>query len=279
MADPKTQAEVVDMVSQILVDTGNAIWSDAEIILLIGSTLRDISRRQPYEVKETLSTVANSYDIDVSGVVNLIRVKAAEYLTLQDPPARRSVKRFGDVVTLKLDSRPGDAVDCHLFCQKQHTLVASPTTGISGAANGAGTAGQTAIPMDALGEGTISANSLLSFAGVNGQYRMTVPATISGNASTVTVTPPLLEVLPNDTVATFIYSTLTQNQESILENMVAGRLAQNFAIAKTNKVNVGGERTVQFYFDLGTARLAQAKRDLHTSSAEGPSMFQVNPTG
>lgn len=48
MAYPETAATMIDLISQKLQDTGNATWTDAEIILYLPEGLREISQKSPH---------------------------------------------------------------------------------------------------------------------------------------------------------------------------------------------------------------------------------------
>jgi hypothetical protein len=48
MAYPETYATMIDLISQKLQDTGNAVWTDAELLLYITEGLREISQYHPY---------------------------------------------------------------------------------------------------------------------------------------------------------------------------------------------------------------------------------------
>lgn len=67
-------------------------------------------------------------DLDISSITNLIEVEKAEYETRQYPPEFRNVKVFGDVLTLDVDSEPGDDEEVFLFCHKVHQLTGSAST-------------------------------------------------------------------------------------------------------------------------------------------------------
>ncbi len=48
MAYPETYATMIDLISQKLQDTGNSVWTDAELNLYINEELREISKYHPY---------------------------------------------------------------------------------------------------------------------------------------------------------------------------------------------------------------------------------------
>jgi hypothetical protein len=128
----KKLAEIRQGVRQLLQDefTGSdLIWADDEIDLRINQALKEIDNYCPYLLKvEAESDGTKKIDInDITDVnfdiVNFIDVLYAEYEVDQDPEQLRSISRFGDIITLKLETAPtsGDAI--YLYCTMHHNLT------------------------------------------------------------------------------------------------------------------------------------------------------------
>ena len=99
-----------------------------ELDLYIADCLVEISERRPYEVKETLTTTANSKELDISSIEDLLEVDKVEYKTGQDPPDYRNHSVFGNTLTLDIDFNPSAGENVYLYCHKLHQLTESSST-------------------------------------------------------------------------------------------------------------------------------------------------------
>ena len=128
----KTLSAIRDIVRQRLKDefvSGLALeWEDDELDLLVFDCISEMSKCSPYEVKETLTTTAGSRDLDISSITNLLSVEEIEYKVGSTPKNMRSCSVFGDILTMDIDTSPGDSEDVYLYCHKLHQLTDSSST-------------------------------------------------------------------------------------------------------------------------------------------------------
>lgn len=275
MGIAKTEEEILTQVEQNLEDPNNKIWTRAQLGTLKEDALVEASPYSPYLYKETVHTTADSRELDISIITNLIEVEHAEYKTGKDPLQYRGVNVYGDILTLDTTLKPSaDDEDVYLFCKKVHTLVPDMDDKTGAVNNGSDyAAGATSIILDALGTGTIYKNTIVSFAGTNGQYLVSADATITTNAATIVLDHGLLEAVVDDTVVTFICSTLTPELEKWLPELIAARAKLNWLgtgrTEMVTAVNVADQAAAsildmmpqidQHIADMTTARTEAAK--------------------
>ncbi|MBW2559387.1 MAG: hypothetical protein JRE40_00885 [Deltaproteobacteria bacterium] len=120
----KTRAEVIDQVEALLQDSSNAIWTAAEIGAELDRCLVDMARYVPYQVRETLTTTADSRDLDISDITDLVSIEKVEYKTGEYPPLYRMWEKFGDTLTLLVADAPAADESVYLYCRKAHHLDA-----------------------------------------------------------------------------------------------------------------------------------------------------------
>jgi len=107
------------------------IWSDADLQRHVGHAVTEYQLWKPLEVLVTsLSLAVGQRTIDVTGIVNLVRVVTVEYPTGQWPPAYVQFQQFGNTLTLFLDGAPGtaDPLNVNLYTQQRHTVTGSQCT-------------------------------------------------------------------------------------------------------------------------------------------------------
>ncbi|MBA7661727.1 hypothetical protein ES703_69747 [subsurface metagenome] len=107
----RTLSSVRAVVRQLLrdefdVDT-TQIWANDEIDILIGECLVDISLAAPNMVKEVLTTIANSKELDISSIDDLLSIDKAEYPTGSDPRDYRKVLPIdNETIEIVTDTTP-----------------------------------------------------------------------------------------------------------------------------------------------------------------------------
>ena len=110
--------------------------------------------------------------------------------------------------------------------------------------NGVHAVGDTTIAMDAFasdGAGRFKAGDLIKFASHNKVYMIVEDVTSSSNASTVTIEPPLITALADDSAVTYTNVPFTVHLETDI---------QDFGAVGSNK---DGEVLYQFEFDVEEA--------------------------
>jgi len=115
----KTNAEIVDRISQILEDTSNAIFADAaQITPQIQDSLSELSAYKPLLVKHTkmavnsaklgttLSGVHTGREIDISDIDRLRYIDRVEYPVGNYPPTYVDFEVYNNMLFLKIPTRP-----------------------------------------------------------------------------------------------------------------------------------------------------------------------------
>ena len=111
-------------------DIDELVWSDDELEKHILACLVEISQKQPYQKKVTVTSDGTKV-IDLTELTeyeSLISVVKAEYEVDQDPQQFRNVSRFGDSLTINISNAPAPGDHIHLYCNLLHTLDESTST-------------------------------------------------------------------------------------------------------------------------------------------------------
>ena len=109
-------------------DSQNYRWTDSELDRHIDHTVRELSLSCPLEAKATLTTTAESRDLSISSLTDLIEIEAVEYPVGDYPPSYIRFSTWVDTLTLLTDSVPGDGDDVYVYYGKLHTLNADSST-------------------------------------------------------------------------------------------------------------------------------------------------------
>ena len=109
-------------------DSQNYRWTDSELNRHIDRAVRELSLPCPLEAKATLSTTAESRDLSLSSLSDLVAIEAVEYPVGNYPPSYIRFSVWADTLTLLIDSLPGNAEDIYVYYGKLHTLTADSST-------------------------------------------------------------------------------------------------------------------------------------------------------
>ena len=109
-------------------DSQNYRWTDSDLNRHIDHAVRELSLSCPLEAKATLSTTAESRDLSLSSLSDLVETEAVEYPAGDYPPSYVRFSVWADTLTLLIDSLPGDAEDVYIYYGKLHTLNADSST-------------------------------------------------------------------------------------------------------------------------------------------------------
>jgi hypothetical protein len=109
-------------------DAQNQRWTDAELDRHIDRAVRDFSLSVPLEAKTTLSTTAESRDLSIAGLTDLVAIEAAEYPVGNYPPTYVPFSVWLSTLTMLIDSPPGAVEDVDVYHTKLHTLDATTST-------------------------------------------------------------------------------------------------------------------------------------------------------
>ena len=109
-------------------DPQNQRWLDAELDRHIQRAVRDFSLSLPQEAKTTLSTTADSRDLSIAGLTDLVAIEAVEYPVGSYPPTYVPFSIWLSTLTMLIDSPPGSVEDVDVYHTKLHTLDATTST-------------------------------------------------------------------------------------------------------------------------------------------------------
>ncbi len=246
---PKLYADIINDTEAYAQDGGidpsgvaNQVFSTAELDLLMPAVLSRISQFKPWQIKTTKSTVADTRDITLTtgDKWRLLGILKLEYLTAQDPPVYRNHTRFGDVVSILINKAPTSVDDIYFFWNKVHLLQSElgATDGV-GALNADATAGAVSLDLKSLGTGTLNEMSTLIITGDTTTYYVTSTATITTNAATVSIWPPLTAAALEDAVVTVSVteSTLDMQLEDYIKRLLAAKACISKATKSYSQVN------------------------------------------
>jgi len=123
------RAEVRQFLKDEFVSGEEFEWKDDELDIHIGHCLQEISKVSPYETKETLTTTADSKELDISSITDLLRVEKVEYPAGEDPREFRNFSIWRDALTIDIDTAPATTgEDVYLYCAKLHSLTEDSST-------------------------------------------------------------------------------------------------------------------------------------------------------
>jgi len=109
-------------------DAQNQRWTDAELDRHIQRAVRDFSLSVPLEAKTTLSTTADSRDLSIAGLTDLVAIEAAEYPVGNYPPTYVPFSVWLSTLTMLIDSPPAAVEDVDVYYTELHTLDATTST-------------------------------------------------------------------------------------------------------------------------------------------------------
>jgi len=109
-------------------DPTNQRWTDAELDRHIERAVREFSLSVPLEAKTTLSATADSRDLSIAGLTDLVAIEAAEYPVGNYPPTYVPFSVWLSTLTMLIDSPPGAVEDVNVYYTELHTLDATTST-------------------------------------------------------------------------------------------------------------------------------------------------------
>jgi hypothetical protein len=108
-------------------DSDNYRWSDAELTRHVGRAVKELSESLPLPARATLSTAADSRELDISALTDRVVVEAVEFPVGASPPSYRRFSIWGDTLTIIGGPEP-DGSDCYIYYGTLHTLDADGST-------------------------------------------------------------------------------------------------------------------------------------------------------
>jgi len=109
-------------------DAGSYRWTDSELDRHIERAVRELSLATPHEAKATLTTAAESRDLSLSTLTDLVAVEAVEYPVDKYPPSYVPFSLWAGTLTLLVDEVPLSAQPVNVHYGQMHTLDADTST-------------------------------------------------------------------------------------------------------------------------------------------------------
>jgi hypothetical protein len=109
-------------------DAGNYRWTDGELDRHIERAVRELSLAAPLEAKTILTTTAESRDLSLSTLTDLVAVEAVEYPVDNYPPSYVPFSVWAGTLTLLVDEVPLSAQPVNVYYGRMHALDASTST-------------------------------------------------------------------------------------------------------------------------------------------------------
>ena len=106
-------------------DAANYRWTDDEIDRAINKALADYSLYCPFQVRSTVATTADSSEVSLATLTDLIDVLRVEHPITNLPYPSRRFSVFAGVLTF-LDGYLGDGGNCYVHWLQRHTISTIP---------------------------------------------------------------------------------------------------------------------------------------------------------
>lgn len=199
-------------------------------------------------IEYPFGTMVNSFQIDHAGILTML---------IREP----------DDSDPNLTAMKTQAL---LWINKRHKF--SQMDDFAGAIdNGAGySKGDTTIHVDGLGATAIERDQEFTLANRDQVYTVTAGVTPGGNEADITFYPGLDADVADDVVVTFVQSTLDEELEEILINMVEAAWLTNEANLHLPQISFGGTDTYKRYLDTGNFKMRQVMGRLQSISNSPP---------
>jgi len=109
-------------------DASNYRWTDGELDRHIQHAVREFSLAVPLEAKAALTTTAESRDLSIAGLTDLVAIEAVEYPAGRYPPEYARFSVWLTTLTLLVDGLPGNGEDVNVYYTKLHTIDGTSST-------------------------------------------------------------------------------------------------------------------------------------------------------
>jgi hypothetical protein len=109
-------------------DSANYRWTDGELDRHIQRAVRDFSLASPLEAKATLTTAADTRDLSIASLTDVVGIEAVEYPTGKYPPSYIRYSVWLNTLTMLIDEVPPPMRDVHVYYTKLHLIDATSST-------------------------------------------------------------------------------------------------------------------------------------------------------
>ena len=109
-------------------DSASYRWTDGELDRHVQHAVREFSLAVPLEAKTALTTTANSRDLSISGLTDLVAIEAVEYPTGQYPPRHVRYSIWLAALTLLVEAVPAGGENVNVYWTKLQTIDATSST-------------------------------------------------------------------------------------------------------------------------------------------------------
>ena len=116
--------DMIALVRQDLKDEEEASyrWTDDELTRCIQKAVKELSLRIPREATEDVATESGSMEVDISDLVDPMKIEAVEYPVGNIPPTYQRFALWNGLLTLAGDVVP-DGSDCRIYYNTLHILT------------------------------------------------------------------------------------------------------------------------------------------------------------
>jgi hypothetical protein len=282
MATIRAHSAIIDAIAALLQDSSNTDYSAAELATFLIDALKELSNYSPNIVRETVTTTADSRDLDISAIKNLIEVRELEYEVGKNPRQFRNfIEHYSNFITILIDKSPAADQSVYLYCAKNHKCpdIADLLGEVDLTAGYA--AGLSVIHVDGLtNSAVLEADLLFSIENdsTGTYYRLTEDTTLEDDGEgDITFTPALAEAIADGDDVTFENSTLTPTLEGLLISLTAARAAISKSSYYINRIGTGSTKAWSDTLTWGQNQLANALRELRR--LKRPNTNQTYPRG
>lgn len=228
-------------------DAANYRWSDDEVDGQIERVLREFSKAYPKECQNDIVTTADSKEIDISSLTQLLSVFSIEFPPLLIPPSYPLFEMFAD--KLYMLHVKGDGTTATIRWGRKHSLDppwVKDTDYILG---------------DYVWPTTFNGyRYVCTTAGKSGATEPTWPTTIGDTVTDPSPGGPLVWTCIT------LASAVPEQYEEIIVLGSTGYLAASASIGATDQTTTGGKTTVANYHSWGRERLARYEKQLNRIS-------------
>jgi len=234
----RTYSAITDRVEEFLQDSTNVVFSATEIQSMFTDILYRIASYKLVITRHSLTTIADTKELQIATIEDLIDPLYAEYTVDKNPRNFRNIIRRGNIVELDINIKPTAGETVYLYCKKPHRI--NQMTDLVGAIDltGGYEEDDTTIHVDDLESSvTIPVDTEFTIAGIGGVYRLTAAATIASNEGDLTFFPGLAADVADGVVVTFEQSTLDGLLEDLFINFVAARVALSKSSKYLQQIN------------------------------------------
>jgi len=228
-------------------DVAEDIWTDADLTRAIAKALEAYSLAAPFETYTAVATVADSRELSLASLDDLVKVFAVEWPLSQWPPSYVRFSLWGDTLTMLGDAL-GDGTNANVFYGRSHQLYAAWEAAT------AYTLGEFVVPTTANGYCYECTTAGTSHATTEPTWPTTVGNTVNDNTAVWTCRA---------------YYPAPAEHDDILLLGASGYAISAQGVGSVNTLNTGGSSVDRDYRSEATRRLREFRAQLNAIGYAG----------